>query len=192
MERSPASHINKLRKLTGSKFLFVLSLLSGICALSAVVILTYVSWGALTFNAASFQSVVAPYLNSTNSTLSNFIGFVEQVNTLTADSLYLLLPLLGIAGAFMLLTAFYLKSKSAKTLTQGVLFSFVFSLFVFLGILFYLPFSPGTVGFLFAYLGSMNGAGLIAAYALFLAYVVLGMLCGVFGLYRLVLIEKGQ
>lgn len=190
MEKPATAHHNKWHFLAESRFLFSLAIVSGLCAIAAVLLLIYVSFGALSFNSTSFENTMAPYLNSTNSSVSSFVTFVEQINTLTADALYLFLPLLGISGAFMLITAFYLKSKNRKTVFNGVIFSIIFSLFVFVGVLVYLPFSPGTVGFLFAYLGSLQGAGLIAAYALFLTYVVLGLLCAVFGVYHLSLTSR--
>jgi uncharacterized membrane protein len=158
-------------------------------------------WNFVTFNASAFSStylqplsnssfLVSQGINSTQATyLQEIYSGLYSLSTVLQQSLLVFLPILAIVGAFMMLTAFYLRSKSRKTLSYGVIFAMVFSLLFFIGVLIYLPIAPSNVAVFFSYLGSFTGNALElgAAYVLLFAYVVLGLLASIFGLYRLLL-----
>jgi hypothetical protein len=196
MEKSTVSRHLKLSSAGQNPNLsFVIALLSGIFALLSAVLLTISGWSIITLNSANAQSLISQYLSSSNSTLQQAaqeLQYLLQITTLVGQSLvYLFLPLLAIAGAFMILTAFYLRSKNKKRVIYGTALALVFSLFVFIGLVAYLPFSPATVSALFTYIGTFQGGNsgeIMAAYGLFMAYIVFGLAAAIFGLYRVALL----
>ena len=98
------------------------------------------------------------------------------------NALLLFAPLIIIAGAFMIYSSFYLKSDNRRTIKFGIAFMIIFSMFVFIGLMIYLPFNPLTISILDSYLGFNNGSNsaiAIVSYVMFLSYMILGLAAAV-------------
>ena len=90
-------------------------------------------------------------------------------------------PLLIIAGIFMIVSAFYLKSKDSENRHFGVFLTFLFSIFAVLGLLIYIPFNSLAV-LILVYL-PLTTLGAVA-YALMVVYIVLGLIAGALALVK--------
>ncbi len=205
MEKTGGSQRKTWHKLMDRNVVFSLALASGVAAIIAVLLILNSGWSFVTFNSSTFATTVQQFNNQTyisqlglNSTeAANAITVLEGESTLAVaiqQSLFVFLPLLTIAGAFMMVTAFYLRSRKRKVASYGVAFSIIFTLLFFVGLLIYLPIAPSNVSVFFSYLGLFTGAAveMVAAYALILVYVILGALASIFGLYRLLLVHENQ
>ncbi len=159
------------------KFLsFVFALVSGIAAIAGGLTALVGNWSVVTFDQGALNSLLQ---NTSNATLQSYLSILSQGAVSLQEALLLLVPLMVIAGTFMIISAFYLRSKNRERVRIGMIFTVIFSMFVFIGILVYLPFNTLAVAILFSYLGFNNttvSASSIAVYALFLAYIILGIL----------------
>ncbi len=189
--------------LMSPKFSFYLALSSGISAIIATIATVISAWSILTFDLASFQSAANQYLsylyNSSNATAlqyGQYLTSVTQSTVLTLRSAFsIFIPLLVISGLFMIIAAFYLRSKDSKKVFSGMIFTIFFSALVFIGIIVYMligtatnnPTISTTVAMLFSYLGSYPTSGnpyIVIMYVFFTAYFVLGIISAMVSVYR--------
>lgn len=198
MEKATIPRRSILHLLTERKVIFSIALASGFAAVISVLLMMNAGWAFLTFNSNNFSSLSQQLLSNSSllasanisaSSLASFLNGELSLSLTVQQSLFVFLPLLAIAGAFMVITAFYLKSKNKKVASYGVAFAVIFSLLFFIGTLVYLPIAPSNVSVFFSYLGMFTGNVLemVAAYVLLFAYVILGLLASVLGFYRLML-----
>ncbi len=197
-----------LRFLRNRLFLFWVAIASGASAIISGLLYLYSGWWTLGLTPASLTSLEQT-INSTyatNATLAQeLLVLVSQGYTAgitIRDGLFVLVPLLVIAGAFMILSAFYLKSRSKEMSFTGSVFCTIFSVVVILGLMVYFLISPLTISELFGYIGAFglqnsslsssltqtggtyNSSEFIEAFSLWLAYMLLGLLAAIAGFYR--------
>ncbi len=184
------------------KITFSLALIAGLCAVMAAVLILYASWSAVTFNSSSFYSQAQQILASTyGNTSANYTqgitaaSFLISLTVGVKNASLLFVPIVAIAGALLLLTAFYFRSRYKRTVLYGTIFAAVFSMAAFIAILSVVPISSDTVAVLFGYLGTYSGTNALVvalAFGLFLAYMVFGLLAAAFGIYRLSMMPEHQ
>ncbi len=177
---------NRTKLLSKKRVPFIFGFIGGIAAIISGIVALVGNWSIVTFNPSSLTALYNQLIansSSTNSTnLANYISLLSQGAVSLRNALLLYVPLVVIAGAFMLLAAFYLKSGDKRNTKFGIIMMIIFSMFVFIGLMVYLPFNPIVISILDSYLGFNNGtnsAVAIATYGLFLAYFVLGMLAAI-------------
>ncbi len=202
MEKSASEHHTKPHWVLNWKFTFSLAVIAGICAIVAAILILYVSWSAITFNSASFLSeaqriLVAEYGNGTANYTSGVsaAAFIVSLTAAVKNAALLFIPLAAISGAMLLLTAFYFRSRHRKTVLYGTIFAIIFSMAAVVSILAVVPISSDTVATLFGFMGTYSGtdAFLMAlAFGLFMAYIVVGILTAIAGVYRLSLMPEHQ
>ena len=171
--------------LKNRKFSFILGLVGGIAAIISGLVSVFGNWSVVTFNPSSISSLYNTLIanGTTNSTnLADYISLLSQGAVSLKNALLLFAPLIIIAGAFMVYSSFYLKSENRRTVKFGIAFMVIFSMFVFIGLMIYLPFNPLTISILDSYLGFNNGSNsaiAIVSYAMFLSYMILGLAAAV-------------
>lgn len=171
--------------LKNRKFSFILGLVGGIAAIISGLVSVFGNWSVVTFNPSSISSLYNSLIanGTTNSTnLADYISLLSQGAVSLKNALLLFAPLIIIAGAFMVYSSFYLKSENRRTVKFGIAFMVIFSMFVFIGLMIYLPFNPLTISILDSYLGFNNGSNsaiAIVSYAMFLSYMILGLAAAV-------------
>jgi hypothetical protein len=182
-ERTKQSGVRGVLK--NRKFSFVLGLVGGIAAIISGLVSIFGNWSVVTFNPSSISSLVNSLVanGTTNSTnLADYISLLSQGAVSLKNALLLFAPLIIIAGAFMIYSSFYLKSDNRRTIKFGIAFMIIFSMFVFIGLMIYLPFNPLTISILDSYLGFNNGSNsaiAIVSYVMFLSYMILGLAAAV-------------
>ncbi|MCL5016565.1 MAG: hypothetical protein M1441_00255 [Candidatus Parvarchaeota archaeon] len=182
-ERTKQSGVRGVLK--NRKFSFILGLVGGIAAIISGLVSVFGNWSIVTFNPSSISSLYNSLITSgtTNSTnLADYISLLSQGAVSLKNALLLFAPLIIIAGAFMVYSSFYLKSENRRTIKFGIAFMVIFSMFVFIGLMIYLPFNPLTISILDSYLGFNNGSNsaiAIVSYAMFLSYMILGLAAAV-------------
>ncbi len=153
---------------------FSLAVSSGVVAIISGILVIVSNISILTFNSQS----VLNELNSTsavNSTTAAYISLAFNGISSVKNGIIVLAPLLMIAGIFMIISAFYLKSNDLKNRRFGVFLTFFFSLFAVLGLLIYVPFNSLSV-LILVYL-PLTAEGSIT-YGLFLGYIIIGIAAG--------------
>ncbi len=161
-------------------FVFITAVVSGIIAMLSGILTIVSNISILTFNSQSVLST----LNSTgavNSTTTAYLDLAFNGISSVKDGIIVLGPLLIIAGIFMVISAFYLKSKNKETRNFGVFLTFLFSVFALLGLLIYVPFNSLVV-LILVYL-PLTTLGQIT-YGLFIIYIVIGLLTGALALLK--------
>ena len=182
-ERTKQSGVRGVLK--NRKFSFILGLVGGIAAIISGLVSVFGNWSVVTFNPSSISSLYNTFIanGTTNSTnLADYISLLSQGAVSLKNALLLFAPLIIIAGAFMVYSSFYLKSENRRTVKFGIAFMVIFSMFVFIGLMIYLPFNPLTISILDSYLGFNNGSNsaiAIVSYAMFLSYMILGLAAAV-------------
>ncbi len=182
-ERTKQSGVRGVLK--NRKFSFILGLVGGIAAIISGLVSVFGNWSVVTFNPSSISSLYNSLIanGTTNSTnLADYISLLSQGAVSLKNALLLFAPLIIIAGAFMVYSSFYLKSENRRTVKFGIAFMVIFSMFVFIGLMIYLPFNPLTISILDSYLGFNNGSNsaiAIVSYAMFLSYMILGLAAAV-------------
>lgn len=182
-ERTKQSGVRGVLK--NRKFSFILGLVGGIAAIISGLVSVFGNWSVVTFNPSSISSLYNTLIanGTTNSTnLADYISLLSQGAVSLKNALLLFAPLIIIAGAFMVYSSFYLKSENRRTVKFGIAFMVIFSMFVFIGLMIYLPFNPLTISILDSYLGFNNGSNsaiAIVSYAMFLSYMILGLAAAV-------------
>ena len=182
-ERTKQSGVRGVLK--NRKFSFVLGLVGGIAAIISGLVSIFGNWSVVTFNPSSISSLVNSLVanGTTNSTnLADYLSLLSQGAVSLKNALLLFAPLIIIAGAFMIYSSFYLKSDNRRTIKFGIAFMIIFSMFVFIGLMIYLPFNPLTISILDSYLGFNNGSNsaiAIVSYVMFLSYMILGLAAAV-------------
>ena len=182
-ERTKQSGVRGVLK--NRKFSFVLGLVGGIAAIISGLVSIFGNWSVVTFNPSSISSLVNSLVanGTTNSTnLADYISLLSQGAVSLKNALLLFAHLIIIAGAFMIYASFYLISDNRRTIKFGIAFMIIFSMFVFIGLMIYLPFNPLTISILDSYLGFNNGSNsaiAIVSYVMFLSYMILGLAAAV-------------
>ena len=182
-ERTKQSGVGGVLK--NRKFSFILGLVGGIAAIISGLVSVFGNWSVVTFNPSSISSLYNTLIanGTTNSTnLADYISLLSQGAVSLKNALLLFAPLIIIAGAFMVYSSFYLKSENRRTVKFGIAFMVIFSMFVFIGLMIYLPFNPLTISILDSYLGFNNGSNsaiAIVSYVMFLSYMILGLAAAV-------------
>lgn len=157
---------------------FILAIVSGVIAAISGILTIVGNLSILTFNS---QSVLSAAANTSNSTTLQYLSLAVNSISGVKNGIIVLSPLLIIAGVFMVIAAFYLKSKSRETRTFGVFLVFLFSLFALLGFLIYIPFNSLSVLVLVYF--PLTTIGKIA-YALMIIYMVIGIITGAIALLK--------
>ncbi|EFD92980.1 MAG: hypothetical protein BJBARM5_0275 [Candidatus Parvarchaeum acidophilus ARMAN-5] len=153
---------------------FWVALISGILAIISGILVIIGNISILTFNSQSVLNA----LNSTsalNSSTEAYIGLAFNGISSVKNGVIVLAPLLIIAGVFMIIAAFYMKSKIPQNRRFGLFLTFLFSIFALLGLLIYVPFNSLAV-LILIYL-PLTSIGL-AAYIIMVIYIILGLLAG--------------
>ncbi len=201
MEKSTSERHTKLHWALNWKVTFSLALTAGLSGLSAALLMLYTAWSSITFASSSFYTEAERILASTygngSVNYTNGLQYVTGVINLTngiKDGALLFVPLAAIAGALLVVTAFYFRSKRRKTVLYGCIFSAVFSMVGMASILAVVLLSPNTVANLFDYavISSSTGGYAVPAFGLLLASMVLGLFALIFGVYRLSLMPERQ
>ena len=177
--------------LTMPRFAVISALVSGVSAIVAAIIAIISNWSVVTFNSGALSSLLSQYTNqagnSTAQQIAYYILGVEAGAKSLRSALFVFTPLLVIGGAFMIVAAIYLMSRSHDKLVLGGIFSVIFSSLVFIGLMVYVPFNSLAVSVLFSYLGNYsvsNGGFALSVFILFFVYFIFGLLAGLSALYR--------
>ncbi len=163
---------------------FILAMLSGITAIASAVAALVINWGILVSNTGTLSSNiynsllnVYGYLNVTVNT-SQVLQYAQNLATVESylqQGLFVFIPLMIIAGAFMIVSAMFIKSKNKERERMGTIYTVIFSILTLIGFMVYLVLNPTAFIALFSYLGS-GGSTAYLVYGLFMSYIILGVL----------------
>ncbi len=157
---------------------FILAIISGAIAISSGILTVVGNLSILTFNP---QSVLNAAANTSNSSTLQYLSLAFNGISSVKNGIIVLGPLLIISGIFMIIAAFYLKSKNRETRNFGIFLTFLFSIFALLGLLIYIPFNSLSVLVLVYFPLTVLGS---IAYALIIIYIVMGIAAGAVSLLK--------
>ena len=167
-----------LPNVKGLPLNFLLAIVSAVIAMASGILTIIGNLSILTFNS---QSILNAAANSSNSTTLQYLNLALNGISSVKDGVIVLGPLLIIAGIFMIIAAFYLKSANKENKVFGTFLVFLFSIFALLGLLIYIPFDSLSV-LILVYL-PLSTLGAIT-YALIIIYIVIGIIAGAISLLK--------
>ncbi|EEZ92471.1 MAG: hypothetical protein BJBARM4_0950 [Candidatus Parvarchaeum acidiphilum ARMAN-4] len=172
---------NEPKNLQNTKRLplnFLLAIVSAVVAMASGILTIIGNLSILTFNS---QSILNAAANSSNSTTLQYLDLALNGISSVKNGVIVLGPLLIIAGIFMFIAAFYLKSTNKENKSFGTFLVFLFSVFALLGLLIYIPFNSLSV-LILVYL-PLSTVGAIT-YGLIIIYIIIGLIAGAISLLK--------